>query len=214
MNSVTPISSLTSAINEMLIDESGLKRGIEGLDEDDMEDMYSSLQTIEERSKGLLKFVRDYKNVTRLPKPRFEDLDMKELMEHVQQLFKKDTDRLNISLDMVKPPPDLSICGDRQMIHQVLINLVKNSIEAVRGRRKKEIRISAYRQSNRTYIDVFDSGPGINPENAEQVFVPFFTTRKSGSGIGLSLSKQIMRLHKGRIYFRLSNKGTTFKLEF
>jgi len=214
MNSVTPVSSLSMAVNEMLLDEQGNRRLVEGLDKEDIEDIYSSLGTIEERSKGLLRFVRDYKNVTRLPKPGFADLDIRELLDHVRQLFKQDTDRLGIDFSVVISSKDLSVCADREMIQQVLINLVKNAVEVVRESRKKEIRISAYSQRNKTFIDVSDNGPGIDPETADQVFIPFFTTRKSGSGIGLSLSKQIMRLHKGSIYFRSSPKGTTFTLKF
>jgi nitrogen fixation/metabolism regulation signal transduction histidine kinase len=214
MNSVTPVSSLSSAVNEMLVDDQGRKRRISGLDEDDLEDMYSSLGTIEERSRGLLKFVGDYKNLTRLPKPHFEDLDVKELTSHIQQLLKKDMDRQHIRFILVNPSQELKIWADRQMIQQVLINLVKNAMEALAGRKEKKIKISAFRQSNKTFIRVYDNGPGIDTESADKVFIPFFTTRKKGSGIGLSLSKQIMRLHKGSISFQSDSNGTTFTLEF
>ena len=214
MNSVTPVSSLSSAINEMLVDDKGRRRLVAGLEKEDQEDMYSSLETIEERSKGLLKFVGDYKNLTRLPRPHFEDLDVGSLISHVQQLFKKDMDRQHIQFSLVNPSQDLSICADSQMIQQVLINLVQNAMEALKGKNIKKIKVSVFRQSNKTFIRIYDNGPVIDPENADKVFIPFFTTRKKGSGIGLSLSKQIMRLHKGNIHFQSDNNGTTFTLEF
>ena len=103
MNSVTPISSLSMAVNAMMVDKNGGKRKVEGLDEGDLEDMYSSLETIEERSRGLLKFVGDYKNVTRLPKPAFEDLDVNAVIAHVQQLFKEEIENLpNFLLSHIK----------------------------------------------------------------------------------------------------------------
>jgi two-component system nitrogen regulation sensor histidine kinase NtrY len=100
------------------------------------------------------------------------------------------------------------------MIQQVLINLITNSMEAVGNRKGKRIRLEAGSQHGRTSIRVADNGKGIDPEYADKVFIPFFTTRKNGSGIGLSLSRQIMRLHKGSIYFHTDSKGTTFTLEF
>jgi nitrogen fixation/metabolism regulation signal transduction histidine kinase len=214
MNSVTPVSSLSEAINEMLVDEKGNRRHIDGLVQEEMDDMYSSLGTIEERSKGLLKFVGNYKNLTRLPKPHFEDLDVNSLFGHIEQLFKEDMDRQKIQFSLVIPAPGLKICADRQMVQQVLINLVKNAMEALKGREVKKIKISAFSQENKTWIRVYDNGPGIDPENADKIFIPFFTTRKKGSGIGLSLSKQIMRLHKGSIHFQSGSNGTTFTLEF
>lgn len=214
MNSVTPVSSLSTAVNEMLISEKGKRRNIEGLSVGDMKDLYSSLGTIEERSRGLLKFVGDYKNLTRLPKPCFEDLDVERLLDHVRHLFKNETERLNIVFGTSITVKNLGICADRQMIQQVLINLVKNAIEAVKELREKEIILSAFRERNRTCIAVRDNGAGIDPDNVDKVFIPFFTTREKGSGIGLSLSRQIMRLHRGNISFRTGAEGTTFTLVF
>ena len=123
-------------------------------------------------------------------------------------------DRQHIQFSLVNPSQDLSICADSQMIQQVLINLVQNAMEALKGKNIKKIKVSVFRQSNKTFIRIYDNGPGIDPENADKDFIPFFTTRKKGSGIGLSLSKQIMRLHKGNIHFQSDNNGTTFTLEF
>lgn len=214
MNSVTPVSSLSEAINEMLIDEKARRRRLDEIDPEDLEDMYSSLKTIEERSKGLLKFVSDYKNLTRLPQPSFESLSVRSLLEHMENLFARDMKEAGIEFLVEKPSGSLNIWADPQLIQQVLINLLTNSIEAVENRKSKIIRLLADSQEGKTGIRVMDNGKGINPENADKVFVPFFTTRKKGSGIGLSLSRQIMRLHKGSIYFHSDKKGTAFTLEF
>lgn len=213
MNSVTPVSSLSEAIHEMLTDEKGQRRNLNEIEEDDLEDIYSSLETIEDRSKGLLKFVADYKNLTRLPKPEYESLDMNELMARMQNLFTPEMEQAGIDFRIIRAPEKASIWADSQMIQQVLINLLKNSMEAVENCRKKSIRLEGSSENGKTFIRVSDSGRGIDPEDADKVFIPFFTTRKKGSGIGLSLSRQIMRLHNGSIYFHCDKKGTTFVLE-
>jgi len=214
MNSVTPVSSLSAAINEMLTDQNGQRRALETLSRDDLDDMYSSIETIEERSRGLLGFVADYKNLTRLPKPVFEDIAVEFLLNHMHRLFKKDMDSENINYQVQVPAHKMSICIDSRMIQQVLINLIKNAMEAVREREEKSIILSADSRNEKVIIRVKDNGKGIDDENLEKVFIPFYTTKKKGSGIGLSLSKQIMRLHKGSIHFQSDDSGTVFNIEF
>ena len=214
MNSVTPVSSLSEAINEMLTDEQGRRRKPEDIDRDDLEDMYSSIETIEERSKGLLKFVSDYKNLTRLPKPSFESLSLDSLLGHMENLFARDMETADIDFRVSRIVPDQDIWADAQMIQQVLINLLNNAMEAVENKKTKSIVLEALTEDGKTSIRVTDNGKGIDPDHADKVFIPFFTTRKKGSGIGLSLSRQIMRLHRGSIYFHTNENGTTFTLEF
>ena len=214
MNSVTPVSSLSSAINEMLTDEKGRRRALGTISWDDLDDMYSSLETIEERSKGLLSFVADYKNLTRLPQPMFEDIAVEFLLNHMHSLFKKDMAREDINYQVQVPAHQMSICIDSMMIQQVLINLIKNAMEAVKEREKKSIILSADSRNEKVIIRVRDNGKGIDDEDLEKVFIPFYTTKKKGSGIGLSLSKQIMRLHKGSIHFQSDDSGTVFNIEF
>ncbi len=214
MNSVTPVSSLSSAINEMLTDDEGRRRALENLSKDDLDDMYSSLETIEERSRGLLSFVADYKNLTRLPQPVFEDITVESLLNHMHGLFKKDMASDNIDFQVQIPSHQLSICADSTMIQQVLINLIKNAMEALREKKEKSIILSADSRNEKVIIRVRDNGKGIDDENLEKVFIPFYTTKKKGSGIGLSLSKQIMRLHKGSIHFQSDDSGTVFNIEF
>ena len=214
MNSVTPVSSLSAAINEMLTDEEGRRRELDTISRDDLDDMYSSLETIEERSKGLLNFVSDYKHLTRLPKPVFEDISVEFLLNHMHRLFKKDMATENIDYHVQVPAHQMTICADSMMIQQVLINLIKNAMEAVREREEKSIVLSAESRNEKVIIHVRDNGKGIDAEDLEKVFIPFYTTKKKGSGIGLSLSKQIMRLHKGSIHFQSDESGTVFNIEF
>ncbi len=214
MNSVTPVSSLSAAINEMLTDEEGRRRALETISRDDLDDMYSSLETIKERSKGLLNFVSDYKNLTQLPKPVFEDISVEFLLNHMHRLFKKDMAKENIDYQVLVPAHQMTICADSMMIQQVLINLIKNAMEAVREREQRSIILSAESRNEKVIIHVRDNGKGIDPEDLEKVFIPFYTTKKKGSGIGLSLSKQIMRLHKGSIHFQSDESGTLFNIEF
>ncbi len=214
MNSVTPVSSLSQAINEMLTDDQGRRRALDDIDQDDVEDMYSSLDAIQDRSTGLLKFVTDYKNLTRLPKPSFESLSINNLLARMDNLYSRDMEQAEIKFRIEKPAEDKNIWADSQLIQQVLINLINNSIDAVENRSEKSIRLAGELNGDRTQIKVIDSGKGIDPEDSDKVFIPFFTTRKEGSGIGLSLSRQIMRIHKGSIYFHSDKTGTTFIMEF
>ena len=215
MNSVTPISSLSSALNEMLIEEGGERKPVTQIPADDLDDMYKSLQTIEDRSKGLLKFVSHYKDLTRLPHPVFMNIKLEELFDHISNLMKKDMDKQNITFEVHSEGPELSIYADKDMILQVLINLLANARDALERKKNKKIKLAGFRIGEKIFIQVSDNGPGIDQESIDKVFIPFFTTKKKGSGIGLSLARQIMRLHKGSIYFNTEEgKGTTFTLEF
>jgi two-component system nitrogen regulation sensor histidine kinase NtrY len=206
MNSVTPISSLSSAINEMLTDEGGERKSLTRIPADDLDDMYKSLYTIEDRSKGLLKFVSDYKDLTRLPHPVFINIKLEELFDHISRLMKKEMEKFDIKFE---------VHCEKDMILQVVINLLANARDALERKKNKKIKLAGFRIGEKTFIQVSDNGPGIDQESIDKVFIPFFTTKKKGSGIGLSLARQIMRLHKGSIYFTTEEgKGTTFTLEF
>ncbi len=215
MNSVTPISSLSSAINEMMTEENGTMKSLSKIPAEDVDDMYSSLRTIEERSKGLLKFVSNYKDLTRLPQPVFKNIKLVELFDDVSSLMKKTLDKHKIGFEVFSEGPELAIYADKDMILQVLINLIVNAIDALEKKRNKKIRMTGFRLGEKTFIQVSDNGQGIDRESIDKIFIPFFTTKKKGSGIGLNLARQIMRLHKGSIYFTSEEgKGTTFTLEF
>ena len=215
MNSITPIVSLSSTVKDLLIDEENtlLK---EDIDKDDVESAQSALNTIERRSQGLLNFVQIYRNLTRIPKPNFRYFPLQELFDRVENLLMPKIQDRSIDCTCKVVPPGLMLTADPDLIEQVLINLVINSIHAVQDVKNPKIRIVAtLSANNRISVSVADNGYGIKPDNIEKIFVPFFTSKKEGSGIGLSLSREIMRLHKGSIAVRSKPEvETSFTLHF
>ncbi len=215
MNSVTPVSSLSTAINEMLNKEGQSISTLAELDQNDLEDMLEGMKTIEQRSKGLLDFVGTYKNLTRLPKPTFTKVHVLPMLNHLKTLMKPELGKWNINLQIRSSEKDPVIDADHEMIERVLINLIMNAIDAVHRAENPAITIEVTSREHQTLIEVHDNGKGISSEDIDRIFVPFFTTKKQGSGIGLSLARQIMRLHKGSITAK-SEPGqfTVFSLRF
>ena len=215
MNSITPIVSLSSTVKGLLIEENSVQLKKE-IDDDDVESAQSALNTIERRSQSLLNFVQVYRNLTRIPKPNFRYFPIKELFDNVEQLLLPKIRERNIDCQCKIVPPGLMLTADPDLIEQVLINLVINSIHAVQDAEKPKVYIVATAEGiNHVNISVIDNGYGIKPDNLEQIFVPFFTSKKEGSGIGLSLSREIMRLHKGNITVKSKpNIETRFTLHF
>ncbi len=207
MNSVTPIASLASTGSSLVQKD---------VDEESIKDIRDAFQTIEKRSEGLLHFVQAYRNLTRIPKPAFQIIAVKDIFQSVVRLLKTQIKENGVSLKTSVEPKKLEVTADPELIEQVLINLVKNSIEALMNRSDRKIELSAWLDSQgRVVIQVRDNGPGIEPEAIDKIFIPFFTTKETGSGIGLSLSRQIMRLHGGSI--SVSSKAdqeTVFTLRF
>jgi nitrogen fixation/metabolism regulation signal transduction histidine kinase len=215
MNSITPIVSLSSTVKDLLIDQELVKLKSD-IDEEDVESAQSALNTIERRSEGLLNFVQIYRNLTRIPKPNFRYFPVQELFDRVEGLLLPKINERQIDCVCSAIPEELMLTADPDLIEQVLINLMINAIHAVQDIRNPQIRIqAAVTANNRVTISVTDNGYGIKPDNMEKIFVPFFTSKKEGSGIGLSLSREIMRLHKGSISVR-SKPGveTSFTLQF
>ncbi len=215
MNSITPIVSLSSTVKELLIDEKRVSLRQE-IDTDDVESAQSALRTIERRSQGLLNFVQVYRNLTRIPKPSFRHFPVQELLNNVEQLLYPKIEDRKIQCHVSVVPPGLMLTADPDLIEQVLINLVINAIHAVQESTAPQIRVLATAEGlGRVKISVTDNGYGIKHDNLEQIFVPFFTSKKEGSGIGLSLSREIMRLHKGNITVQSKpGKGSRFTLHF
>ncbi len=216
MNSITPISSLSSTLENLLKEYSFEGKGETSVDNESLIEMEKALQTINKRSNGLLHFVNTYRNLTRIPKPNFEICKIEELFSNINLLMAKEIDKQKIKLISTVEPPKLEITADEQLIEQILINLMKNSIHALKGRTGNEIHLNAfYNKRGRFTIQVADNGPGILPDVLDKIFIPFFTTKTSGSGIGLALSRQIMRLHGGTItaYSKLDEE-TVFTLTF
>jgi nitrogen fixation/metabolism regulation signal transduction histidine kinase len=215
MNSVTPISSLAGIVEEDL--KHRIEKGPEAvLKKDELQDMHLSLQTITKRSEGLIHFVKEFRNLTHIPAPKSTTVEAKSLLDELAMLHKKELADRSITCTVQVEPEHLKIFADKHMIEQVLINLIKNAIQAFDEQDDKHIALNAYtNEKGRVVIRVKDNGPGIDPEALDKIFIPFYSTKKTGSGIGLSLSRQIMRRHEGSITVKSTvGEGTEFFLRF
>jgi two-component system, NtrC family, nitrogen regulation sensor histidine kinase NtrY len=215
MNSITPITSLSESLSNIY--SSGGKPVIpEQVSAKTIATTLQGLNVIKEQGKGLMSFVESYRKLTRVPEPDKKHFLASDLLTRVQILYNslEKSDKINLSVSLTDP--GLEIFADQNLISQVLINLLKNAQEANENNEEASIKISASASSgNRPEICVVDNGPGIPPENIDEVFVPFFTTRQNGSGIGLSVSRQIMKAHGGNLKVRsVPGKETVFCLSF
>lgn len=199
MNSITPISSLTSTLREILDHDMIKQNGHYELKDEGAEDLREGLSTIENRSKGLIKFIDAYREYTSLPKPKMTTVRLKDLIEKVAMLMKTELRKTKIDFNYEYSSEYLTIQADEEMIEQVLINLLKNAIEALNETENPKLNLIGRYDENAIKIEVIDNGPGIIKEAREHIFVPFYTTKRTGSGIGLSLSRQIMQMHNGSL---------------
>lgn len=215
MNSVTPISSLAGIVEEEIKPHIEEENG-QALSKEQLSDIHLSLQTISKRSEGLIHFVKEFRSLTSIPKPRPVQIDVRCLLEELSTLHRKEISDKGITLSISVYPEDLTLSADKNMIEQVLINLLKNAIQAFEEQEEKRIELRAYlSDKSRAIIAISDNGSGIDPEALEKIFIPFFTTKKTGSGIGLSLSRQIMRQHQGTLTVKSTvGKGTEFMMRF
>lgn len=186
------------------------------IDMETLSEIKGALQTINKRSTGLMNFVETYRSLTKIPTPNFEVVAMKEVIQNVHTLMKKEVEAKNITLLSSTEPESIELHVDEKLIEQVLINLVKNSVQALDGCVEGKIVIRGYyNKRGRPSIQVSDNGQGILKDVIDKVFIPFFTTKRSGSGIGLSLSRQILRLHGGSITAQsIPNQETIFTMTF
>ena len=221
MNSVTPISSLAATVEGELDAFLNSDGDIKHIPNEDVEDFHLAVQTIHNRSEGLIKFVSDFRNMTRVKLPTIEEHKVCDILKHIISLMKYDIKNFGIDLDYSVTPENLLFHVDKEQIEQVIINLIKNAIQALAendedGKESKVLEVKAYNgEKDGIYISIKDNGPGIEEEALKKIFIPFFTTKKNGSGIGLSLSKQIMRNHRGNITVKsVQNVGTEFILKF
>lgn len=215
MNSVTPIASLTETMQGLLEDKTGTQKSAAELDDETIKDIRFSLNTIHKRSDGLLSFVDTYRKLTKVPKPTLDEINVNEMLNEIVQLMQSKIGNGNIKLMIDSISAELTIEVDRKLIEQVLINLVTNSIQAIDSKNGGEISLKGYLENNRVILEVTDSGKGIPEKELSEIFVPFYSTKKEGSGIGLSLSKQIMSLHGGTIKVKSTpGVGTSFYLSF
>jgi len=214
MNSVTPIASLTAAAESILKKPDGSRKDFSTLNEDQIDDIFTSLATIGSRSKGLMNFVKAYKEYAKPIHANFELVNIAELVKRVAALLAHDLQQANINLSIKHPATTITTHADIALMEQVMINLVKNAIDAVAKDGTGTIMIDVREKNTRTVIAVADNGAGIDPEVLPRIFVPFFTTKPKGSGIGLSLSRQIMKLHGGTLHVHLPGHGSIFTLEW
>jgi nitrogen fixation/metabolism regulation signal transduction histidine kinase len=212
MNSIAPISSLADTLKNRL------KQSLTSLNNDSgsVDDLELGIDTIKRRSEGLLKFAETYRNLNKITTPNVKKIYVRDLFESLNQLMQPTLDQKNIDMQIVLKDTALAVEADTSLIEQVLINLVVNAIEAVKDRKQARIVLSANIDAkNKVVIKVADNGLGMPAEMIDKIFIPFFSTKKTGSGIGLSLCKQIMMLHKGNIQvYSEEGKGTSMLLHF
>jgi nitrogen fixation/metabolism regulation signal transduction histidine kinase len=200
MNTLTPVTSLAQTTTSMLDDP------------DAADDIREAIATIGRRSEGLINFVSRYRELLKVPKPAPDTLGVAALLREITTLMQADFDGIAFDIDV--NPPSLEIYADRQLVEQVLINLVRNAAEAIGDRGDARITLTAGFDLGRSVLAVRDNGPGIPDDALEQVFIPFYTTKGDGSGIGLSLCRQIMTAHGGDIAIDTDSSGTTVRLVF
>ena len=213
MNSLTPIASLAATASSLLRASQSENAGAGPVCS---QDVTEALHTIDRRSQGLMRFVHAYRSVALIPKPQFEIFPVGQLFQRVEKLMQDKLSRQGIAFTARVEPDSLEMTADPDLTEQVLINLLLNAMEALGGREKPCIRLSSWMNDRgRVIIQVSDNGPGIAAEAKDKVFIPFFTTKKEGSGIGLSFSRQVMRLHHGVIAVQSEpESGTVFTLRF
>lgn len=218
MNSITPITSLSSTVSGMLksATEDGSKDFSAAFDKETAEEIFMAVKTIHKRSSGLMDFVNTYRNLTRIPTPNLKIMRVSEVISDLMPLFEEESKHHNIKIIHSIEPEDLKFSIDSNQIEQVLINLINNAVNALSDKTNGIIEINSFlNKRGRITIQVVDNGKGILPDVVDKIFIPFFTTKKEGSGIGLSLSRQIMRLHGGTINVHSELEvGSTFTLTF
>lgn len=212
MNSVAPISSLADTLKNRL------EKSMTTIPNKSaaIHDLELGIETIKRRSEGLLKFAETYRNLNKITTLNLQKIYVRDLFESLYQLMQPTLEQKNIEMDIVLKDTELMLNVDTNLIEQVLINLVVNAIEVVKDKPEPTIVLSAATLPNKkVFLKVSDNGTGMNEEVVDKIFIPFFSTKKNGSGIGLSLCKQIMMLHKGNIHVQsIEGEGTAFTLQF
>lgn len=216
MNSITPISSLVESLRTILDEDSYVQKEGMLIKKDGFQDIQEGLDTIANRSKGLVNFVNAYRDYTNIPIPEKELVRVQDLFENVLSLMKEELKSQSVFVKTELHPKELEIQCDRDQISMILINLIKNASESMQKLADRQIILRGVSQGDMGIrIEVEDHGPGIVPEALERIFVPFYTTKKTGSGIGLAISRQIMNLHRGSLVVESEqDKRTVFSLIF
>lgn len=217
MNSVIPLGTLTRVNREILqkhCDDLASSDGKVEIKLDKLRDVVEGMKVIEQRSSGITTFVKATKSITGLPKPVFKKVNLSDILERIKMLFNQELVNMGIKLTIICPD-NVILTADMELFEQVLINLVKNAREALTISEgiDPEIQIKVEKYPDHVLIRVIDNGNGIDPELFDQIFIPFFTTHRDGTGIGLAISKQIMRMHKGSIEVNSKPGRTEFLLK-
>ncbi len=211
MNSVAPIASLADTLKNRLAQQVPVNGSINP----EKEDLELGLETIRRRSEGLLKFAETYRNLSKISQPELTRVYVRDLFESLHTLMLPTLEQKKVEFDVILKDPGIQVEIDRHLVEQVLINLVINALDALKERSDGKITLSALQENSKFVIRISDNGPGIPDELLDKIFIPFFSTKKSGSGIGLSLCKQIMLLHKGLIQVHsVEGTGSSFSLVF
>lgn len=213
MNSITPVASLAKTTVDLVDD---IKPKVSSQCQDDLNDISEAVQTVARRSDGLMQFVSSYRKLTRLPAPNKQTICVKDLLANMALLAEQNWQDSNIALEISVLPDTLTLFADREMIEQVLLNLLQNAQHAVNKVQSATITVSAFINiRGNVVIEVQDNGTGIPDDIADKIFIPFFTTKRDGSGVGLALTRQIMLAHQGHINVKTEkNQGSCFSLTF
>ncbi|NJB70238.1 nitrogen fixation/metabolism regulation signal transduction histidine kinase [Saonia flava] len=215
MNTITPITSISDSILKYFRGKNGMV-SVDNFTEDQLNNTAKGLEVIKEQGTDLMSFVQSYRTLLSVPEPDKELVSAQKLLEKVKILIPKTEENQHITIETIIEPKDLEFFIDEKQITQVLMNLSKNALQSVSLQENGQIKIKAgINNEESKYIAVWDNGPGISPEVINEVFVPFFTTKDTGTGIGLSLSKQILHLHGGSLKVNsIPNRETVFLLTF
>lgn len=215
MNTIAPITSVSDSILKHFFNDQGELLD-QQLEKEQAQTIFKGLQIIKEQSHGLTNFVQSYRSLLNIPQPTKTIIQVPELLDKIHLMMSEDLQSKQIQLELLGSHQSFEIFADEQQITQVLVNLIKNAIQASKDKRKGKIKIDfGQDQVGQKFLQIQDNGSGIAPETMDQIFIPFFTTKATGTGTGLSLVKQIMSLHGGRIEIHSeANAGATFTLFF
>ena len=207
MNSITPLSSLAETLLMMLHSSENTPKRPTELSEEDLSDIRYSLETLRNRSTGLMRFVDDYRRLYKVPTPQKAEVSLARFFSDLEHLMRPERERSGCTWETKVEPPNLVAQWDEAQMQQVFINLATNALQAQEGLAQPSISLSARRQGSQVTVSLMDGGPGIPTDKLDKIFVPFYTTKANGSGIGLSLCRQIVHQHGGHLDLRNHPEG-------
>ncbi|XOV78557.1 MAG: PAS domain-containing sensor histidine kinase [Aestuariibacter sp.] len=215
MNSITPVASLAKTAADLVSDAKTLSHQNPKL-QTELDDIEDAVTTVAKRSDNLMKFVSSYRKLTRLPAPNKKRLVLKDMLDQIAVLISSTCENDEVKVAFKIQPENLTISADKEQTEQMFINLLRNAVQATQEQSSADICVAAHiNKRNHVVIEITDNGPGISEEVLENIFVPFFTTKRDGSGVGLALSRQIMLAHGGSIQAgNTKDGGAKFTLVF